>query len=343
MIKIDGSQGEGGGQIVRSSLALSLVTGKSFTIENIRAVRKRPGLLRQHLTALRAATEISDASTEGAELGSKRFVFEPGEVKAGEYRFSVGSAGSTTLVFQTVLPALMLAEGTSKIEVLGGTHNPFAPPFDFLAKVYLPLLRKLGPIVEPGECRPGFYPAGGGSFRVRVLGCQKLTSLKLSERGKLVRREVRAMVASLPKHIGERECKLIARQTDWDAQCFICEEVKGSPGPGNLVMIELEFEHVTELFVAFGEAGKKAERVANEVLREARKYLANDVPAGPYLADQLLLPMGIAAHQGHPCAYRTAPLTQHAKTHIDVLRRFLDIEIDVGGQGDSRTIQLHRS
>jgi RNA 3'-terminal phosphate cyclase (ATP) len=343
MITIDGSQGEGGGQIVRSSLALSLVTGRPFTIENVRLGRKKPGLLRQHLTAVRAAKEISDATAEGAELGSKRFVFEPGKVKAGEYRFSVGSAGSTTLVFQTVLPALMLAEGTSNIEVLGGTHNPFAPPFDFLTKVYLPVLRKLGPIVEPGECRPGFYPAGGGSFRIRVVGCQNLTSLKLSGRGKLVRREVRAMVASLPKHIGERECKLIARKTDWDAKCFICEEVRGSSGPGNLVMIELEFEHVVELFVAFGEVGKKAERVANEVLQEARKYLATDVPVGPYLADQLLLPMGIAAHQGHPCAYRTTPLTPHAKTHIDVLHRFLNIEIHVEEQGDSRTIRLCRS
>ena len=151
------------------------------------------------------------------------------------------------------------------------------------------------------------------------------------------------MVAGLPKHIGERECKLIARKTDWDANCFICEEVKGSPGAGNLVMIELEFAHVTELFVAFGEVGKKAERVANEVLQEARTYLENDVPVGRYLADQLLLPMGIAAQQGHPCAYRTPPLTQHARTHIDVLHRFLDIEIVVEEQGDSRNIGLRRS
>ncbi|MEO8494294.1 MAG: RNA 3'-terminal phosphate cyclase [Planctomycetota bacterium] len=342
MITIDGSQGEGGGQIVRSSLALSLVTGRPVTIEKVRAGRKKPGLLRQHSTAVRAAAEISDARTEGAEIGSKRFVFEPGEVKVGEYRFSVGSAGSTTLVFQTVLPALIFAAGTSSIEIEGGTHNPFAPPFDYLAKVYLPLLRKLGPIVEPGDCRPGFYPAGGGSFRMRIAGCQQLKSLELLERGKLVRRAVRALVANLPRHIAERECKLIARKTDWEAKCFRCEEVKGSPGPGNVVMIELEFEHVTELFIAFGEVGKKAERVANEVLQSARKYLAAGVPVGPYLADQLLLPMGIAAHHGQPCAYRTGPLTQHAITHIDILHRFLDIEIDVEEAGDERTVRLRR-
>ncbi|HRX78794.1 MAG TPA: RNA 3'-terminal phosphate cyclase, partial [Pirellulaceae bacterium] len=264
MITIDGSKGEGGGQVVRSSLALSLMTGTPVTIDNVRAGRKKPGLLRQHTTAVHAAAEISDARIEGAEIGSKRFVFEPGEVKAGEYRFSVGSAGSTTLVFQTVLPALMLIESVSTVEVHGGTHNPFAPPFDFLANAYLPLLRKLGPVVEAGECQPGFYPMGGGSFRARISGRQPLQPLALAERGKLVRRQVRALVANLPKHIGERECKLIARKTGWDAKSFSYEEVKGSPGPGNVVMIELEFEQVTELFIAFGEVGKKAERVANE-------------------------------------------------------------------------------
>jgi RNA 3'-terminal phosphate cyclase (ATP) len=340
MITIDGSQGEGGGQIVRSSLALSLVTGTPVTIENVRAGRKKPGLLRQHLTAVHAATEISGAKVDGAELGSQRFVFEPGTVKAGEYRFSVGSAGSTTLVCQTVLPALMLVKGTSNIEVLGGTHNPFAPPFDYLTKVYFPLLRKMGPIVESGECRPGFYPAGGGSFRLRVIGSSNLKPFELLQRGKLVRREIRALVANLPKHIGERECKLIARKTDWDAKSFIIAEVKGSPGPGNVVMIELEFEHVTELFIAFGKVGKKAERVANEVLQAARKYLESDVPVGPHLADQLLLPLGLAAHQGQPGAYRTGPLTEHTRTHIDVLKRFLDIEIDVEEDGDMRTIRL---
>lgn len=342
MITIDGSHGEGGGQIVRSSLALSLMTGIPVTIENVRAGRKKPGLLRQHLTAVNAAAEIGSAKTEGAAIGSKRFVFEPGEVRAGEYRFSVGSAGSTTLVFQTVLPALMLADGASTVDVRGGTHNPFAPPFDFLSKVYLPLLRKLGPVVEPGECQAGFYPAGGGSFKARITGRRKLKSLELLQRGKLVRSTVRAIVANLPRHIAERECKLIARKTDWDAKCFICEEVKGSPGSGNVVMIELEFEHVTELFIAFGERGKKAERVANEVLRAARAYLEMDVPVGSYLADQLLLPMGIAAREGQPCAYRTGPLTQHTRTHIDVLQRFLDIDIQVEEDRDARTVRLRQ-
>lgn len=340
MITIDGSQGEGGGQIVRSSLALSLVTGQAITIENVRARRKRPGLLRQHLTAVQAAALISGAIVEGAAIGSKRFVFEPGLVQAGAYRFSIGSAGSTTLVCQTILPALMLTRGISSVEFQGGTHNPFAPPYDFLERVYAPLVQQLGPIVRASDCRRGFYPAGGGSFRVYIEGTEHLRSLELFDRGRLLARRVCSLVANLPLHIAERECKQIATKSGWDAKQFVCEEIKDSSGPGNVVMIELQFERLTELFIAFGEVGKKAERVANEVLRAARKYLDSHVPVGPYLADQLLLPMGLAAHQGQPCAFRTGPLTQHAETHIDVLKCFLAIEIDVEEVGDVRTIRL---
>jgi len=338
MITIDGSQGEGGGQIVRSSLALSLVTGQPVTIENVRAGRKKPGLMRQHLAAVRAAQQISDANLEGDEIGSRRIVFRPGGVKAGEYRFSVGSAGSTMLVFQTVLPALMLAEGVSRVELLGGTHNPSAPPFDFLAKAFAPQLGKIGPRVEAGICSPGFYPAGGGRCEFRVCPAQQLKSVELLARGELVDRRVRALVSNLPPHIGERECRTIARKTGWPESCFLCESPVGSPGPGNVVMIELEYEHVTEVFIAFGQIGKKAERVASEVLQAARAYMAAEVPAGPYLADQLMLPMGLAAHFGRPGSFRTMPLTQHAATHIDVLRQFLDMTITVEEEANGNCI-----
>lgn len=340
MITIDGSQGEGGGQIIRSSLALSVVTGQAFTIDNVRAGRKKPGLLRQHLTGVQAATQIGNAVCDGAELGSQRLTFEPGQVNAGSYRFSVGSAGSTTLVLQTILPALMLVDGASQIEISGGTHNPFAPPFDYLTKVYLPLLKKLGPSVEASLTRPGFYPAGGGSFFAKVSGCEQLRSLELLERGKLVRRSVRAIVANLPAHIAERECKTIARKTNWDGKYFSSELANDSLGPGNVVMIELEFEHVTELFIAFGEQGKKAERVANEALRATQRYLDTEVPVGPYLADQLLLPMGIAASQGVASSFRTGALTQHSETHITILKQFLAITIDVKAHGADRIVRL---
>src|SRR5512138_2046230 len=162
MITIDGSQGEGGGQILRSALALSLVTGKPFRIENIRARRQKPGLMRQHLTAVNAAVEIGAAHVSGNTVGSSELTFAPTALRSGEYHFVVGTAGSCTLVLQTVLPALIIAEGSSEIRLEGGTHNPAAPPFDFLAGAFLPLLNRMGPDVRAALERPGFYPAGGG-------------------------------------------------------------------------------------------------------------------------------------------------------------------------------------
>jgi RNA 3'-terminal phosphate cyclase (ATP) len=164
MITIDGSYGEGGGQILRTSLALSLVTGKPFSINNIRAGRKKPGLMRQHLTAVNAAAEIGSAAIKGNRIGSQEFTFEPEMIKPGNFHFAIGSAGSCTLVFQTILPALIIAGGPSEIILEGGTHNPFAPPFDFLAKAFLPVINRMGPKVDAVLEKPGFYPAGGGRF-----------------------------------------------------------------------------------------------------------------------------------------------------------------------------------
>ena len=166
MLLIDGSQGEGGGQILRTALGLSLVTGTAFRIEKIRAGRAKPGLLRQHLTAVNAATVIGDALVDGAELGSPALVFRPRSVRPGAYRFAVGTAGSASLVLQTVLPPLLTAGASSILTLEGGTHNPWAPPFDFLARAFLPLLERMGAPVRAAIQRYGFYPAGGGQFTV---------------------------------------------------------------------------------------------------------------------------------------------------------------------------------
>jgi RNA 3'-terminal phosphate cyclase (ATP) len=226
ILTIDGSQGEGGGQVLRSSLALSLVTGRPFVIEKIRAARKKPGLMRQHLTAVLAAAEISGAEVEGAALGSRRLVFSPGPVRAGDYTFRIGTAGSATLVLQTVLPTLLVAEVDSNLTLEGGTHNPMAPPLDFLEKAYLPLVNRLGPHVEVHLVRPGFYPAGGGEFTVHVQPAPQLGRLELIERGQIIARRVRALVANLPRHIAERECRTIAQECGWDANCFAVEEIR---------------------------------------------------------------------------------------------------------------------
>ena len=330
MLTIDGSQGEGGGQVLRSSLALSLVTGRPFVIEKIRAARKKPGLMRQHLTAVAAAAEVGGAEVEGVTLGSRHLVFRPGAGRAGDYTFRVGTAGSTTLVLQTVLPALLVAEGESNVTLEGGTHNPMAPPLDFLKKAYLPLVNRLGPTVEARLVRPGFYPAGGGEFTVHVQSARQLGRLELIERGQIAARRVQALVANLPRHIAERECRTIAHETGWDADCFAVKEIKDARGPGNVVMIELEAEHVTEVFTAFGRLGVRAEDVAREAFCQAEEYMAAGVPVGRYLADQLMLPLGIGAYLGSGGGvFRTMGLSLHSTTHLEILRRFLGIGIHV--------------
>ena len=334
MLTIDGSFGEGGGQIVRSSLALSLVTGKPFVIENIRARRRKPGLMRQHLTAVEAATDVGQAEVEGGTIGSRRLVFRPGEVAPGDYHFRVGTAGSTVLVLQTVLPALLVAKGPSNLTLEGGTHNPFAPPFEFLAKTYLPLVARMRPTITATLKRPGFYPAGGGCLTVNVSPVNSLHPLELTERGEITSRRVRILIANLPRHIARRERVTIAKKTGWDDSSFSIAEVDGSPGPGNVVMIELESDSVTEVFTGFGKIGVKAESVASSALRDARHYMKADVPVGEHLADQLMLPLGIGALQGTGGgAFRTLGFSMHSQTHLEILRMFLDIRAEASQQG----------
>jgi RNA 3'-terminal phosphate cyclase (ATP) len=323
MLLIDGSYGEGGGQILRSSLALAMVTGRALRIEKIRAGRSKPGLMRQHLTAVTAATQIAQADVSGANIGSMAVEFRPGHVTPGEYTFSVGTAGSTTLVLQTVLPALLTASAPSRLTFDGGTHNPFAPPFDFLAKSFLPLVNRMGPTVTAELQRPGFYPAGGGRFTVTIEPAAKLNGFELTQRGEIVARCARALVAGLAEHVTEREINLLKHKTGWDDACFTVERIKNSQGPGNVVMLEIQAEHAAEVFTGFGEVNRSAEAVATHALQQYQRWLKADVPVGVYLADQIMLPLAIAGRG----QYITLPLSQHSTTHIELIKRFLEIEV----------------
>jgi len=325
MLTIDGSSGEGGGQILRTALALSTVTGKPFRIEKIRAARPKPGLLRQHLTAVKAAASISSATVDGAELGAVAITFTPGSVTPGEFAFAVGTAGSATLVLQTVLPALLTAPSPSRLVLEGGTHNPMAPPFDFLVKAFLPLINRIGPTVTAELERPGFYPAGGGRFSVNITPVARLLPLELLERGAIRSIKARAVVANLPRSIAEREVRLAGRLLSLPDDSLIVEEIRGALGPGNAVAIEIETEHHTEVFTGFGEVNLRAEGVATKVAQEARAYIASGVPIGRYLADQLLIPMALAGTG----RFRTGPLSRHTTTNLEVIRQFLDVNIDL--------------
>lgn len=324
MIRIDGAQGEGGGQMLRTSLSLSLITGQPFQIENIRAGRKKPGLLRQHLAAVLAAAEIGQAEVDGAQLGSESLLFRPKTIKPGNYRFVIGTAGSGTLVFQTVLPALMLASGPSTIIIEGGTHNKAAPPFDFLDRTFLPFVRRMGPRVDLSLERFGFYPAGGGCFRAEITPCRKLTPLSLGARGAVVQKRVTAVVANLPAQIAKREVNTAIHMLSAPVDSRLVE-TKESAGPGNVVMVEIESNEVTEIFTAFGEIGITAENVAREAVREARDYLVSDSVAGEHLTDQLLLPFALAGAG----SFTASKCNQHATTNIEIVKRFLPVCFEV--------------
>lgn len=324
-VLIDGSQGEGGGQILRSALALSLATGRPFRAENIRAGRRKPGLLRQHLSCVRVAAHVGYAHVEGAEMGSPTLSFEPQGCAAGIYQTQVGTAGSTSLVAQAVLPALMYTDGPSELLVEGGTHARQAPPFEFLRDAWMPLLARVGATLEADLERPGFFPKGGGRLRVKIRPAKEPQPLELLERGAHRSNAATALVAKLPRHIGERELAVVGKRLGWQTKMLRVEEREDSIGPGNALVLSVAHEHVTEVFAAFGAVGVPAERVARSACNQARDWLRTDVPVGGHLADQLMLPLALGAGG----VYRTTTLTQHSHTNIDVIRLFLGDVIDV--------------
>jgi RNA 3'-terminal phosphate cyclase (ATP) len=336
MIRIDGAAGEGGGQTLRTALSLSLVTGQAFRIENIRAKREKPGLLRQHLTAVLAAAEVGSAEMVGASLGSKTLEFAPGKIRPGNYQFAVGTAGSSTLVFQTILPALMTASGPSQITLEGGTHNMQAPPFDFLQKTFLPLLARMGPRVSVTLERYGFYPAGGGRFVAEIEPSERLASLVLTVRGPVTERRAVAIVANLPRNIAQRELDMVAHHLNWPADALEILETRESPGPGNVVIIEIGEGTFKEVFTGFGRLGTSAEKVASEAAGEAQAYLASSAMADEHLADQLLLPLALAGGG----VFTATKLSLHARTNMEVISLFVGVKFEARKMGDAIQLEV---
>ncbi len=318
-IELDGSRGEGGGQILRTALSLSMITGIPFAIERIRAGRKKPGLLRQHLTAVQAAAAVCGAQVEGAAPGSQRLRFQPGPIRGGDYAFAIGSAGSSTLVLQTVLPALWFADGPSTLRVSGGTHNPAAPPADFLIRCWQPLLRRMGVTLDIQLLRHGFYPAGGGEVLASTVPVTAWQPLQLEARGELRRQSAIGIVAGVPVDVAKREMQRAASQLG-----VLDEELRVLPsneGPGNVLMVVQEYANITEVFCAFGERGVPSETVADRAAREARLFRDSGATVGEYLADQLLLPMALAG-QG---SFTTPALSLHLGTNCLVIEKFLSV------------------
>ncbi len=315
---LDGSQGEGGGQVLRSALTLSLCLGRPFRMVNIRAKRRNPGLARQHLMAVRAAATVGRATVSGDELGSRTLSFAPRGVFGGDYRFDIGSAGSTTLVLHTLLPALLHADRPSRVTVIGGTHNPLAPPFEHFAEAYLPLLERMGAPVRAHLARAGYYPRGGGVVTVEVRPT-RLRPLQLLERGPLQTLRGEARVAALPRHIAEREAQVLRAGLDLPEDAVPVVEQPPDWGPGNACLVWAHSAEITEVFTGIGERGVPAETVAGRVVEETRRYLDAGVPVGEHLADQLMIPLALAGGG----AYRTLPPSGHTRTNRWVIEAFL--------------------
>jgi RNA 3'-terminal phosphate cyclase (ATP) len=330
-LTIDGSAGEGGGQVLRTSLALAAITGRAVRIDNVRARRSKPGLQRQHLTCVLAAAEVCGARVRGGSVGSGRVDFEPGPIVAGEYAFDIGTAGSTGLVLQTVLPILLHAGGASRVTIRGGTHNPKAPCSDFLRTTFLPLIGG----VSLEVARHGFYPAGGGQVACTIEGGAR-RAIDLTAAAPVTRRRARAIVARLPTHVATRELAVVRDRFGWAAdECEIVEVDAASPG--NALLLEVERSGVTEVVTGFGEKGVRAELVASLACDELAAYEAHGAPVGEHLADQLLLPMALA----RAGRYLTGPLSLHSTTNLDVIAAFLpDVRFDVAPSGRTTLVSV---
>jgi RNA 3'-terminal phosphate cyclase (ATP) len=340
MMVIDGSYGEGGGQVLRTSLALSAITGQPVRIEKIRAGRRKPGLRPQHLTGVRAAAKVCNAEVEGAQLNSQALAFAPRSApQAGTYTFDVaqaakgGSAGSVSLVLQTVLLPLAVAAGTSRVTLRGGTHVAWSPPFDYIKRVYLPSLARMGIQAKVNLRKWGWYPQGGGEVQATIEGMEAerdLAGLDLGERGELLR--VRGLSASsnLPKHIRVRQEKA-ALQTLRSSGVNPRFEVVDAPskGTGTVVFLWADFENAVAGFTSLGERGKPAEHVAEEAAKDLLDYLRGDAALDRHLADQLVLPMALG---GGRSRFATERVTQHLLTNAWVINQFFPGRAQVEGE-----------
>lgn len=335
MIEIDGSEGEGGGQILRSALALSILTGRPFKLINIRANRSKPGLAPQHVMCVKAAGNISGAQYKGASNGSAALYFEPGAARAGKYTFTIGTAGATALVLHTVyLPLALRGDKPSEVVITGGTHNAHAPCYHFLETTWAAYLARLGIKIELEMVRPGFYPRGGGEIRAVIHPCPRVNGLSLLTCPPLTTAGGFSAYADLPESVGRRQAKrLSTRLKSEGVESHIPSEEWQAANPGSVAAVIFRQAPVPTLFFGLGEKGKPSESVADDAADEATPFRDSRCPVDPHSADQLLLPL---AFSDDASEYRTSEVTRHLTTNIETVRKFVDrtISIEYGTAGE---------
>jgi len=339
-VSIDGSFGEGGGQILRTSLALACITGKALHIENIRANRRNPGLAKQHISCVYAARDVTDGTCSGIELGSQVLNFQPGKITGGNFSFDIGSAGSASLVTQTIMPPLFLADKSSTVAVLGGTHNPMSPPYNFFERTFLPAIAQSGFNARCRLLKYGFFPAGGGKLKIDVQPWDKESSSAIDFCQPAEKFEISVIIytARLPSHIADRQRGLLLKSalafTDAGKMRLVqplkfedieLVDVTDSDGPGNCVMILLSGQTQKTIFTAFGEKGKPSEKVIREAVNLTTEFLKSGAAIDHFLADQLLIYMTMAVAG----SFTTDKLSSHLQTNIEIIKKFIPVDFQV--------------
>jgi RNA 3'-phosphate cyclase len=338
MIEIDGSMGEGGGQVLRTSLTMSVMAGEAFRISKIRAGRKIPGLRPQHLKAVEAAAAICNGKVEGAALGSTEMVFKPGELRPGKFVFTIQTAGSATLVLQTIFLPLSVSMGPSTVIIAGGTHVPWSPSFHYLDLQWLAFMKRLGMNARMNLLQAGFYPKGGGEIRAEIKPVQWISPLRIQERGKLIQIRGVSGVANLPRKVAERQRGQVLRRL---GSKYPLNDLRIANLPsrfkGTILLLLVEFEFSQACFFGLGAIGKPAENVADEAIDDLEKFLKTSGVVDKYLADQLLLPLVFTDDSS---IYSTPVITKHLLTNAAVIHHFspgiIQIEGEIGKPGTVR-------
>jgi len=343
MIEIDGSFGEGGGQILRTALSLSCLFQKPFRISHIRKGRKKPGLMPQHLTCVKAMQLLSDAEVIGDRLGSSELIFKPGAVRGGEFFFDVGTAGSTSLVMQTIIPSLIFSKEKASIILKGGTHVPFSPSFDYIAEVFVPTLERLGMRIRLKIESYGFYPKGGGRVGIETFPVESIKPLRVNERGKILRIKGYSVSGNLPLSIAERQKNAAIEKIHSEIKGLECPVEIGTmsvqtPGHGTFIYILSETEYAIAGFTALGERGKRAETVGEEAVKEFIEYYSTDAALDKHLSDQLVLYLSMSKEGS---IFTTSSITQHLMTNLWAIGLFHTFHYSVDGAiGKPGTVRI---
>jgi len=336
LIEIDGSYGEGGGQILRTALALSAILRKPFTIFHIRSKRKNPGLQAQHVEAVKALARITEAQTEGVELGSQRITFVPEKILPGDYQFEVRTAGSVTLLLQAIFVPLCFSKGICSVTLIGGTHVQWSPSFHYLSEVLLPTLERIGVCAEADIEKWGFYPKGGGRVRLKINPVQELKPILLVDRGSFKKIRGISAISNLPRHVADRQkeraLKRIRRELQIDGEITILDNVS-SNGTGSFLFLLAEYETGLAGFSSLGARGKPAEKVADEAVDSLKDYVESDGCVDPHLADQLIPFMALTKGNS---SFTTIRVTEHLLTNLWVTQHFANVTISREGKTGER-------